>query len=217
MPREHWFGVISSARKQAHDEARADWREKHDEINRQLSEMKDRADNLTRQINTLSRNPVPDEDTKAQIADLTAQRQQVWDDYDDAQAQAHPNSRLRKADSGRNANTAQANTAQIPPGAITATNPQTKQKSYSTDGGKTWQIAGGEQGEAKAKTSDEQLRSSVAPYMTVMRTPDGKKTINVLNGDVQNWQKQGYAVVGQGTASAEQATSEESDVGHVVH
>jgi hypothetical protein len=32
--------------------------------------------------------------------------------------------------------------ASIPPGAITATNPQSKEKSFSTDGGKTWTVVG---------------------------------------------------------------------------
>lgn len=40
---------------------------------------------------------------------------------------------------------------------------------------------------------------SVAPYMTVIKGPDGK-TINVANGDVPNWTAKGYTVIGRGAA-----------------
>lgn len=104
LPFEHVIGLAVKEHETNRREAHDDWRERHDEIARQLGEMKNRADNLSRQIDTLERQPFLDDDVKKQIADLTAQRQQVWNDYDAAQAQAHPQSKLRKTDSRRNAN-----------------------------------------------------------------------------------------------------------------
>lgn len=121
VPLMNLFGLSEKTHSTNLQNARDDYRARHDEIQRQLSVMKDRADNLGRQIDTLSRISFPDEDTKKQIADLTAQRQKVYDDYDQLQAQTHPNSKLRKVDSGRNkAATAQKNPPQgtVPKGMV---------------------------------------------------------------------------------------------------
>jgi hypothetical protein len=49
------------------------------------------------------------------------------------------------------------------------------------------------------KDISQKRLESVAPYMTVLKGPDGK-TINVMNADVPSWTAKGYAIVGRGAA-----------------
>ena len=82
------------------------------------------------------------EAAQTKISSLDAEAKMLIDAGDQAGAL----DRINKADQWRSlmqsATTAPA-AGQIPAGAITATNPQTQQKSYSTDGGKTWTAVGG--------------------------------------------------------------------------
>jgi hypothetical protein len=97
MPLEQVVGIGTKEHETNRKEATEIWHANHDAIMAQLGELKSKADNYTRQADAAER----EFDLKT-AKELRQKAADAYDAYDQVQQQAHPQSRARKTDSGRN-------------------------------------------------------------------------------------------------------------------
>jgi hypothetical protein len=74
----------------------------HDETVAQLSALKDKADNYVREAIAADRRAEFDPQAAADAREFRQKAESAYDQFDKVQAASHPNSPLRKVDSGRN-------------------------------------------------------------------------------------------------------------------
>lgn len=216
MPFDQIAGLATSEHEMTRRDADENYKRTHDDLRADMDELKSKANNFTRQADEAERQGDP-----ATAKELRKQASDAFDDYDELRNQAHPQSRLRKADSGRTGAgtvdmatiTANAPKAELKPNETLMYDPASKTYSAvpnsSVDVAKSKGVVVVRAG--TASTSDYSNPTNVAPYMTVMRDPKGK-TVNVMNGDVPNWKNQGYTVVGQGTNTGPAVQEEHESV-----
>lgn len=97
MPLEQVVGIGTKEHETNRKEATEQWHANHDAIMSQLGELKSKADNYTRQADAAER----EFDLKT-AKELRQKAADAYDEYDEVQKQAHPQSKARNLDSGRN-------------------------------------------------------------------------------------------------------------------
>lgn len=102
VPFEQVLGLALKEHETNRREANEAWHYKHDEITTQLGELKNKADNFTKEAIAAERNAEFNPQAAADAKEFRQKAQDAYDEYDRVQAQAHPQSRERKLDSGRN-------------------------------------------------------------------------------------------------------------------
>jgi hypothetical protein len=218
LPVDGLVGIMakeSELDRQEKDEA---YKRTHDDIRADMDELKSKANNFTRQADEAER-----QGDAATAKQLRQQATDAFDEYDEVKQQAHPQSRLRKSDSGR-AGTVDTATLQAKiPGQLRPNEVAIFDKQGNFMGAgiqdspevkgyvKQGYIAVAPKGTSTTSQNDQGNPANVAPYMTVMKNAQGK-TVNVLNSDVKNWTNQGYSVVGQGTSTGPAAQSNEHEM-----
>jgi hypothetical protein len=85
---------------------------KHDELAAQLGELKNKADNYTREAISADRRAEFDPQAAADAKEFRQKADDAYNEYDKVQAQSNPHSQLRMLDSGRN------NPASVKPGVV---------------------------------------------------------------------------------------------------
>src|SRR3984893_3137464 len=96
MPLEQVVGIGAKEHETNRKEATEIWHANHDAIMSQLNELRSKADNYTKQANAAER----EFDLKT-AKELRQKAADAYDEYDEVQKQAHPQSKARKTGSGR--------------------------------------------------------------------------------------------------------------------
>jgi hypothetical protein len=127
LPVDHLVGIMSKESELDRQEKDEAFKRTHDDIRADMDELKSKANNYTRQADEAER-----QGDAATAKQLRQQAQDAFDEYDQVKQQAHPQSRLRKQDSGRagtvdmTAITANAPKAELKPDETLMFDPKTR-------------------------------------------------------------------------------------------
>ena len=95
-------GLAAKEHESDRHDANDQWKYAHDETTAQLTALKDKADNYTREAIAADRQAEFNPQAAADAKEFRQKAEAAYDQFDKVQAAAHPNSRLRNLDSGRN-------------------------------------------------------------------------------------------------------------------